>query len=131
MKIFEEMLIDKMKLFLDQAARRQEVIGSNLANVDTPGYRAKDLNLEEIFRQELGKATSMRSNHRRHLGAKPTLVRDAAVQEVDTGALGSDLNNVDLDKEMTNLALNMLKFSTVVQLLRMKVQLLDSSIRGG
>lgn len=131
MKIFEHTLIDRMKLFLDYSTRRQKVISSNLANVDTPGYRTRDLDFKEVFRKESEGLSGMRVGHSRHLGQQPVLLREPVVREVKTGSLGNDLNNVDLDREMTNLATNVLKFSTVVQFMKMKLRMLESSIRGG
>ena len=131
MKIFEESLIDKMKLFLDHAVRRQHVISSNLANIDTPGYRTKELKVEDAFGPQLEKSVSMLKNHPKHMVGQGALSGRPIVREVQTGGLGNDLNNVDLDREMTNLAVNVLQFSTVAQLLQMKMRLLDLSIRGG
>ncbi len=131
MKIFEETLIDKMKLFLDHSARRQEVINSNLANIDTPGYRTRELNVDNVFGRQLEKSVSMLKNHPKHMVGQGGPSGQPIVREVQTGGLGNDLNNVDLDREMTNLAVNVLQFSTVAQLLQMKMRLLDFSIKGG
>ena len=50
----DEAVLDHMKAFLDYSARKQQVITSNLANSETPGYRAKELNFEDVFQKELG-----------------------------------------------------------------------------
>lgn len=132
MKIFEQTGIDRMQQYLDQSSRRQQVINSNLANVETPGYVAKELNFEGIFRGELENAMPARTTDPRHIPAKPALLREATEpQPVNSEAMGNDLNNVDMDREMAMLAENVLKFSAVAQLVQMKLQTIRTSIQGG
>ena len=52
MSLIDTPLSQALGRFLDLAVNRQAVISSNLANIDTPGYRTRDLN----FRQELERA---------------------------------------------------------------------------
>lgn len=131
MNILNDSVLDKMQLFLDLSVKRQKVITSNLANVDTPGYQAKELDFQNVFRQELQGAGVLKTEDPRHISGSAGLARPVLVREPNTGALGNDLNNVDLDKEMSSLAENMLKFSAVSQLVQMKLQILESSVRGG
>ena len=139
MKIFEEAGIDRMKLFLDYASKRQQVINSNIANLETPGYQAKELNFEHIFReasleqgQGQGQGLSLEKSHPGHFDGKPVLLRETGqLANSRTEALGNDLNNVDLDREMAQLAQNVLKFSAVAQLLQRKLATIRSAILGG
>ena len=130
MKI-EEAVLDRMKLFLDYSARKQQVITSNLANSETPGYRAKELSFNDVFQNELQASGSLRLTRDNHLGGTPSLVRDAEIEEKANHALGRDGNNVDLDNEMTQLAQNVLKFSVVSRLYQQKIQLIKYSLREG
>ncbi len=135
MKIFEQAGIDRMKLFLDYASKRQQVINSNIANIETPGYQAKELNFEHIFQEaslEQGLGMSLKRTHEGHLGGKPELIRETGrLAASGTDALGNDLNNVDMDREMTQLAQNVLKFSAVAQLVQRKLAAIRSAIQGG
>lgn len=126
----QQPILDRMKLFLDYAVRKQNLITSNLANLETPGYQAKKLEFEELFRAEL-EGPSLRTSDPRHFSRRPVLLRQPEVQEPATDAQGNDLNNVDLDWEMTELAQNILKFSVVSQLFQKKVRLLEYSIKEG
>ena len=130
MKI-EEAVLDRMKLFLDYSAKKQQVITSNLANSETPGYRAKELSFNDVFQNELQASGSLRLTRDNHLGGTPSLVRDAEIEEKANHALGRDGNNVDLDNEMTQLAQNVLKFSVVSRLYQQKIQLIKYSLREG
>jgi flagellar basal-body rod protein FlgB len=59
------------------------------------------------------------------------LVREALIEEKPSDALGQDGNNVDLDREMTELAQNVLKFSVISRLYQQKIQLIKYSLREG
>ncbi len=129
MKI-EEGVLDRLKLFLDYAARKQQVVSSNLANAETPGYRAKDLRFSDVLQEELTGAPIRRTDPR-HLPGKPTLARLRETAAAGGDSLGYDGNNVDLDKEMTALAENVLKFSVATRMVQQRMHLLRSVIKEG
>lgn len=132
MKVFEDSQIDRMKHYLDFASRRQQVINSNIANLETPGYRARELEFESMFRTEMESDLALKTTRTAHQPDRPVLIRDEPrVRPTTSGGLGNDLNNVDLDKEMTGLAENVLKFSALAQMIKNKLQLIRSSIQGG
>lgn len=135
MDFFAQAGIERMKLYMDFASKRQQVISSNIANIETPGYEAKDLKFEEIFRGELSQSkVELQRSDTRHRGSKPVLLREedeVRPRRTFTDSLGNDLNNVDLDREMSQLAENVLKFSAVAQMTRLKLGLVRSAIREG
>ncbi|HSR52413.1 MAG TPA: flagellar basal body rod protein FlgB [Acidobacteriota bacterium] len=131
MDIFKDSGIDRMAEYLDFASKRQQVINSNIANIETPGYRAKTLDFEHLFRAELEPGLHLRSTRAGHLSGPPELIREAArVRTLPTGALGNDLNNVDLDHETTQLAQNVLKFSAVAQMIQGRLSAIRQVIEG-
>jgi flagellar basal-body rod protein FlgB len=127
----DEAVLGHMKLFLDYSARKQQVITSNLANSETPGYKAKELNFDEVFQQELQGSESLKKTREKHIDSRPLLIREAEIKEKANDALGRDGNNVDLDREMTQLAQNVLKFSVVSRLYQQKIQMIKYSLREG
>ncbi|HSR70142.1 MAG TPA: flagellar basal body rod protein FlgB [Acidobacteriota bacterium] len=131
MDLFKDSGIDRMASYLDFAARRQQVINSNIANIETPGYQAKSLEFESLFREELESGLHLRTTRAGHVTGPPELIRETArVRTLPTGALGNDLNNVDLDQEMTQLAQNVLKFSAVSQMIQGRLQMIRRVIEG-
>ncbi len=131
MDIFSESKVDRMEEFLDYSSKRQKVINSNIANIETPGYKARDLQFESLFKEYLERELPLRKTQAGHVDGKPVLLRDdVRPQEIVSEALGNDLNNVDLDQEMTKLAENVLKFSAVVQMMQFRLQTVRSSIQG-
>lgn len=88
---------------------REETIANNIANVDTPGYKRKDVEFENVLKDELGhsKYTTLdqkvRNVHMNHLNA-------AAYTDHETFSYRLDGNNVDIDTENVELASEILKY---------------------
>jgi len=111
--------IQALGRFLDVSAFRTELITSNLANIDTPGYRARDIN----FRQELEHAAG--NANFEYASASP------AVQEVRGLASRPDGNNVSLEREGMLLAETQLRFQVGVQVLQAEFHRILSAIKEG
>ncbi len=97
-----------LESMLDLTARRQQALASNIANMDTPGYKAQDV----TFQQELNGATTTK------------------VIELG-GTMKENGNNVELEKNMTELTKNGLQYLTLVQYMNQKIKTLRSSINEG
>lgn len=113
-------ILEKM---MDVAAFRQKVLASNIANADTPGYKAKDIS----FQKELAKAAE--SNEVGKTGQPAE--QSYKVFETVTTMPNRDGNTVNLDIEMAKVAENTLVHNTAAQLLSMKFRMIKSIIRGG
>ncbi|MEW6739034.1 MAG: flagellar basal body rod protein FlgB [Nitrospirota bacterium] len=107
--------IKVLEKMLDVAAFRQKVLASNIANADTPGYKAKDIS----FQKELDRAIE---------GSKG---QDNEVYETVTTMPNRDGNTVNLDIEMAKVAENTLIYNAATQLMTMKVRMLKDVIKGG
>ena len=127
-------LFDPTVRFLEKAASfrvaRQEVVASNLANADTPGYIAKDVPFEAFLAQassaESG-AVPVATNPR-HIGGMPGSHAMALpiVDEADPTRV--DGNNVVLEKEMTKMAENSVGYLTEITLVSRKLRMIRSAI---
>jgi flagellar basal-body rod protein FlgB len=96
------------KKSLDAVALRQEAIASNIANLETPGY--KRLDLAPSFQTELDRACASRDG-RQIMSLQPTLAPDpTAIPNSKDG------NTVNLEKEMAQLSQNTLAHSLETQL---------------
>jgi flagellar basal-body rod protein FlgB len=101
---------------LDYHLERHNVVASNVAHVDTPGYRPVDLERVESFDAML--RVSMRKTDQAHMmaaGGEPIAGR--VFEDIAAGA-GNDLNYVSLDREAAKLAANQLRFDTVSAITR-------------
>jgi flagellar basal-body rod protein FlgB len=106
----ETRLSDQITHYLDLAATEAKLTAANMANVDTPGYRAVGMDFEAEMRQALD------DNDR---GLKPSPVH---VKAVDGLIARPDGNDVSVDRESLHLAEAQLKFKTGVALLHEEYQ---------
>ena len=120
---------------LDLRSLNQRVLASNIANMDTPNYKAFELVVaEEMNRSaESGAKIPFVQTHANHLAGRTepsNQVRLKTAQAPDFSLRG-DGNTVDIERTMGNLAENTLLYNTAVQLLNKKFSILKNAINGG
>ena len=121
---------------LDMRSQRNQILASNIANRETPGYLAKDV----VFEKELAEAYQadrpgpLKTTDPRHFDG----VRRQSVEDVAGGVIHSfnpdpkkDGNTVNLDKEMSKLAENQVMFDASVKIARYKLNHLKTIVREG
>jgi flagellar basal-body rod protein FlgB len=129
---FEDNNMHTMEKFLDLAVQRQALIASNVANIDTPGYKTVDISFEQELQEAVGSPqVTTGVTHSRHIPITPESGRPGSVNEVAGLTFRNDQNNVNIDREMGQLASNAMKFSMVAQLLLGKFRTLKSAIQEG
>jgi flagellar basal-body rod protein FlgB len=106
----ETRLSDQIARYMDLAASEVKLTAANMANIDTPGYRAVGMD----FAAEMSDAMADVNQ-----GRAPRQVR---VKVVDGLIARPDGNNVSLDREGLNMAEAQLKFKTGVAILREEYQ---------
>ncbi len=123
-----DILLGKM---LDKAALAQRVISSNIANVATPGYERLGVSFDdELKRAVRMDAMNFKRTDPRHL-PDPNWVQNIGpkVAKVEDG-YWNGINNVNIDREMVELAKNQLDFNAASRLLNIKFTQLRTAIRG-
>ena len=108
------------------ATRRHEVLTQNIANVETPGYRARDLVFEDLLRPVRQVAADPGAAH---LPANPADRHARVVYSADSTP-NPDGNDVNLDRQMARLAENTLFHNALVQMLAGQFTALKQSISG-
>jgi flagellar basal-body rod protein FlgB len=101
---------------MDVTSLRSDVIAQNIANVNTPGYQAKEVRFEDALASALGRG-SINSP-------------DPTVQSTPGLAARNDGNNVDIDRELGDSAKNSLLFELYAQLLSTQISQMNSAIKG-
>jgi len=109
-------LINILEKYLGLAADRQQLIVSNMANIDTPGYHTRDID----FKTELKRALQTNS---------PTVTPVA--QQVPGLLERPDGNNVNLDRESLLLSETQMQYQIGVQLVKSEFHRLLSAINEG
>jgi flagellar basal-body rod protein FlgB len=103
---------------------RHGVLASNLANVDTPGYRAMDLKFEQLLDDN---AMALRTTNQNHIQQSGQGVVSSA--GVDMSPAWLDKNNVELDIEVAKMTENSMLFEAGVSLLTAKMRMYRSALR--
>lgn len=109
---------------LDVLAKREKLSVANIANIETPGFRVKDLTFEQELLAESG-----RQDLPGYL--RITAPTGAEVVEVEGLPSKNDGNNVNLDREMVTLSRTNLEYSTLVQMLVTKFKIMRSAATEG
>jgi flagellar basal-body rod protein FlgB len=109
---------------LSWTSKRQQALSANIANMDTPGYRSKDYS----FDQELA-TIDLAATSSKHIAPLED-TNHSRVYEVGT-KVKLNGNNVDLEREMTEITKNALQYITLVQYMNQKIKTLRSAISEG
>jgi len=110
--------------FLDVQSRRAEVVAGNLANADTPGFVAKELDFADFLRHAANESLAPSAVNKPAGG-------EARIIDQEASTIGLDGNTVDPGREMATLAEAGMKYLEGTQLLQMRLRTLRSAIREG
>jgi flagellar basal-body rod protein FlgB len=116
---------------LDYSALKQKVIGKNIANATTVGYKREDVEFVNVFDEANNK---LKVDNARHIKSGDKVITPESelvvVQDKDTEKV-SGFNNVDIDKEMAELAENNVMFKFAARRMNMYFRDLQAVIKGG
>lgn len=111
---------------------RQELISSNIANAETPGYKAKKIDFEEALSRALDTddQMNMKVTDEKHFNVGNGGFKNLQpeVSEREDGIVSLDGNTVDRDKELAEMAENKIMYDASVQLLNKKIGLLKYAV---
>jgi flagellar basal-body rod protein FlgB len=116
-------------------SKRHNVLSANVANMDTPNYKAFEVHVEEALQAQNknSRRLQMDRTHARHLPLRPDSGRNLISASKRTAhlSLRADGNTVDIDETMGKMAENTIKFKTAAQLISRKFRGLKNAIQGG
>lgn len=118
-------IISEVAEHMNYRTYRQEVLSSNIANMDTPGYKAK----ETLFESELDSRLKLTTTNQQHLKKSPS---EDLYRTVDDpfSRIGNDSNTVDIDREMMKLNQNQLLYTASADIIAAKLDQLKTTIGG-
>jgi flagellar basal-body rod protein FlgB len=119
-----DQLTSLLTTYLDVQSRRAEVVSSNIANAETPGYRAKQLDFASFMRQAAENANAPGNN-------TPALDAPQITEQETPEVVRLDGNTVDMGREMSALAETGMQYLTGTQLLQSRLRTLRTAIREG
>ena len=103
---------NQIEHYMDLLSARQKLVASNIANLDTPGYKTKDIDFQFEF-------LSLAQN------ASPNVVEPQGL------VVKNDGNNVSMDREARLLSENALRFNLASNLMKSQLKLVNAAIQEG
>jgi flagellar basal-body rod protein FlgB len=125
--LFTDSATQAARLALDGMSQKQQLISRNLANVDTPGYHAQQMDFQSALKSVFNrpKEVQLASTNANHLS---TAARKASFVLSDRpgGSFRADENNVDVDLELTEMSEIGINYQAVSQAISKKLELLKT-----
>ena len=123
--------ISSLEKGLTYAMTKNKAIAQNIANVDTPGYKAKDVSFKAVFEDIQNNQVSSYKSDDRHYDF-------SILQQGDGGAYSKDHlrarvngNGVNMDAEQAKLAENTIYYNALIERVSSKYNTLNTVIKGG
>lgn len=130
MKIFSN-TIDMLEKALDYSSTKQQVISQNIANVDTPNYKSKEvMPFKTILNKEIDEQVTAKMTNKKHIPFSSSSSEYVKIVKNDT-RYNESSNGVDTDQEMAKMAENQIYYNALVEQISGKFQTLQSVIKGG
>ncbi|MEJ7708476.1 MAG: flagellar basal body rod protein FlgB [Pyrinomonadaceae bacterium] len=112
--------------FLNVQSKRAEVTSANIANAETPGYHAQEVDFATYLNQAAENATAPFGQ-----GASPLQDGTRVVEQALPEMIRMDGNTVDMQREMSTLSETGMQFLAGTQMLQSRLRPLRSAIREG
>jgi flagellar basal-body rod protein FlgB len=109
-------LTNSLERYMDLLSARQKLVASNIANADTPGYKAKDIDFQFEFVSAMNQPRGE---------SKPNVVEAGGLTTRNDG------NNVSMDREARLLSENALRFNLASSLYKAQIRAIRTAIQEG
>ena len=126
-------VIGALNTSLNLRLTNQNVISSNIANADTPNYKAKAMEFESAFREALGVGNHlpMAEGDPSHIIHRSTDPVNPEIYDDPNGVESLDGNTVDRASEMAKMSENQLLYDASAEILKRKLGMLKYAISEG
>ncbi|KIL44880.1 flagellar basal body rod protein FlgB [Jeotgalibacillus soli] len=122
--------IARLERGLAYSSVKQKVIANNIANVDTAGYKSKDVSFNKMLQTEMQLSSSGgESRHPKHFNLTSGETNPKVYNRMYS--VRENGNGVDMDREMANLATNQIYYDAMIERVSGKFGSLTTVIRGG
>jgi flagellar basal-body rod protein FlgB len=114
-------------------SERQRLIASNIANADTPGYVAKDMDFARALREATGQSAAagqMNTTAAGHLQPAAGARAATGLRYATPSQTNLDNNTVDMDRERASFADNAIKYEATLRFINGSVRTMLDAIKG-
>jgi flagellar basal-body rod protein FlgB len=118
-------VLDFQSQALNLRAERQRVIASNIANADTPGYAAREMNFSQALREATGQtavAGQLQTTQPGHMAVNQGANSPAGLAYAAASQTNLDSNSVDMDRERASFAENSVKYEATLRFINGQVR---------
>ncbi len=115
---------------LQLRARRAEVLAANIANADTPGYKARDFDFRAMLQEEVANSSRMKVTQPGHIQTEAGIVPPSRMEYRTPTQPSLDGNTVDTQVEHTAFAENALEYQASLKFLSGRIKTLMTAIKG-
>lgn len=122
--------VDVLQQGLNASWLKNKVIANNIANVDTPGFKASAVSFESVFKAALGREFSAKKTRSKHIDFSGSDMQAVVTQDNST-TYRMDGNNVNIDAQNAEMAKNTIYYNAIVQQLSSEFRKLQIAIREG
>ncbi len=119
--------IKNLEMFIDYCSVKNKVISKNIANIGTENYKRQDVNFKEV----LNSVGEMKATNSKHLKLPEINQDNFEISKDKSLENTSGINNVDIDKEMSELATNSIQFRFASRKIGDYYRGLQNVIKGG
>lgn len=123
--------IHNLERSLDYATTKNRTISSNIANVDTPNYKSKDVVFKDVLNDTLATPMQAKRTNPRHIPFSNHPHTTYQTITKSNTSYNHNGNNVDIDKEMTELATNQIYYNSLIDRINGKFSSIQTVLRGG
>jgi len=129
LKLFDS-TIQSLEQGLNFSTKKGEAISQNIANVDTPRYKAKTVNFKEMLEEAKVQQLEAHRTEDKHLPFRASN-RSSGVSTLLALRYRHNGNGVDMDREQADLAANQIYYNALVDRLNGKFNTLQQVVKGG
>jgi flagellar basal-body rod protein FlgB len=115
---------------LELHSRRAEVLAANLANADTPGYKARDFDFKTLLNSEMDNTTRLRTTDRRHIQAESGTVPPSQLLYRVPTQPSLDGNTVDTEQEHVAFGTNAVEYQASLSFINSKISGIRKALKG-
>lgn len=121
--------IKLLERFIDYCAERNKVISNNIANIGTENYRRQDISFDKVLGETLN--SNIKTTNEKHIKTNLLEPSSFSIQNEKITDYTSGVNNVDIEKEMADLAENTLLFKFTSKKIGDYYKGIQNVIKGG
>jgi len=121
-----------LEKLISYSALRQKVISNNIANISTENYQREEVKFNDLLSEGIN--SNLKTTMEKHFQTKDLTQADSSDIDVvkdSNPELISGINNVDIDKEMADLAENTIMYKFAAKKLQEYFRTLQEVIKGG